>query len=33
VDALGQEGSPSSPVWFEREWKSFYAPFTGAWHQ
>lgn len=33
VDALGQEGFPSSPVWFEREWKSFYKPFTGEWHQ
>jgi hypothetical protein len=21
VDALGQEGFPSAPVWFEREWK------------
>jgi hypothetical protein len=33
VDALGQEGYPSSPVWFEREWKSYYKPFTGEWHQ
>lgn len=33
VDALGQEGFPSSPVWFEREWKQFYKPFTGEWHQ
>ena len=33
VDALGQEGYPSSPVWFEREWKSFYQPFVGEWHQ
>ena len=33
VDALGQEGFPSSPVWFDREWKSFYKPFTGDWHQ
>jgi len=33
VDALGQEGHPSSPVWFEREWKTFYGPFTGEWHQ
>jgi hypothetical protein len=33
VDALGQEGFPSSPVWFEREWKQFYAPFVGEWHQ
>jgi len=33
VDALGQEGFPSSPVWFEREWKPFYEPFIGEWHQ
>jgi hypothetical protein len=33
VDALGQEGFPSSPVWFEREWKQFYKPFIGEWHQ
>jgi len=33
VDALGQEGFPSSPVWFNREWKSFYEPFVGEWHQ
>jgi hypothetical protein len=33
VDALGQEGVPSAPVWFEREWKPFYRPFTGEWHQ
>jgi hypothetical protein len=33
VDALGQEGFPSSPAWYEREWKSFYKPFVGEWHQ
>ena len=35
VDAIGQEGLPSSPVWFEREWKQYYEPFIekGAWHQ
>jgi hypothetical protein len=33
VDALGQEGHPSSPVWFDREWKKYYLPFTGDWHQ
>jgi len=33
VDALGQEGHPSAPVWFNREWKRFYVPFTGEWHQ
>jgi hypothetical protein len=33
VDALGQEGAPSSPVWYEREWKTYYQPFIGPWHQ
>jgi len=33
VDAIGQEGFPSAPVWFEREWKQYYQPFTGDWHQ
>ena len=33
VDALGQEGFPSSPVWFQREWRDFYLPFIGNWHQ
>lgn len=33
VDALGQEGFPSSPVWYDREWKRYYAPFTTEWHQ
>jgi hypothetical protein len=33
VDALGQEGFPSAPVWFEREWKQFYKGFVGEWHQ
>lgn len=33
VDELGQEGFPSAPVWFQREWRSFYAPFIGEWHQ
>lgn len=33
VDALGQEGFPSSPVWYRREWQKFYEPFTGEWHQ
>jgi hypothetical protein len=32
VDALGQEGFPSSPVWFQREWQRFYEPFVGDWH-
>jgi hypothetical protein len=33
VDALGQEGLPSAPPWFEREWRAFYKPFVGEWHQ
>jgi hypothetical protein len=33
VDALGQEGYPTSPVWFAREWKQYYAPFVSDWHQ
>jgi hypothetical protein len=33
VDSLGQEGLPSAPVWFEREWKEFYKPFVADWHQ
>jgi hypothetical protein len=33
VDALSQEGLPSAPVWFEREWKAFYKSFVGGWHQ
>ena len=33
VDALGQEGYPSAPAWFERQYKKHYEPFTGAWHQ
>ncbi len=33
VDALGQEGYPSAPAWFERQFKKHYVPFTGEWHQ
>ena len=33
VDAIGQEGHPSSPVWYNREWKDFYKPFDNQWHQ
>lgn len=33
VDALGQEGIPSAPVWHYREWRKFYLPFIGEWHQ
>jgi fibronectin type 3 domain-containing protein len=30
VDALGQEGQPSSPVWFRQSYRGFYS---GEWHQ
>jgi hypothetical protein len=33
VDTLGQEGFPSSPVWYQREWRAYYEPFAGQWHQ
>ncbi|MHC4112644.1 MAG: hypothetical protein ACYSUY_16345 [Planctomycetota bacterium] len=33
VDALGQEGMPSRPVWYRREWRRYYEPFVGEWHQ
>jgi len=33
VDALGQEGEPSRPVWSRREWRKFYVPYVGEWHQ
>jgi len=33
VDALGQEGFPSAPVWFNREWRQYYTPFVSEWHQ
>jgi len=33
VDSLGQEGFPSAPVWYQREWRAYYAPFVGQWHQ
>lgn len=33
VDTLGQEGLPSAPVWYNREWKRYYKPFIGEWHQ
>jgi hypothetical protein len=33
VDALGQEGFPSAPVWHYREYRRSYAPFVGDWHQ
>jgi hypothetical protein len=33
VDPLGQEGHPSAPVWYQREWQALYEPFVGPWHQ
>jgi hypothetical protein len=30
VDALGQEGQPSSPAWFGHAHRGF---FEGEWHQ
>jgi hypothetical protein len=33
VDALGQEGIPSSPAWHYRTQRRFYEPFVGEWHQ
>lgn len=33
VDALGQEGEPSRPVWSRREWGKYYVPYVGEWHQ
>ncbi|MFO0863504.1 MAG: hypothetical protein U0744_02385 [Gemmataceae bacterium] len=33
VDALGQEGFPSAPAWHYRQYRSYYVPFTGEWHQ
>jgi hypothetical protein len=33
VDALGQEGLPSAPAWHYRQFRKYYEPFVGAWHQ
>jgi hypothetical protein len=33
VDALGQEGFPSAPAWHYREYRRYYLPFVGDWHQ
>ena len=33
VDALGQEGFPSAPAWHYRQYRKFYEPFVGEWHQ
>ncbi len=33
VDALGQEGIPSAPAWHYRQFRRYYVPFVGEWHQ
>jgi fibronectin type 3 domain-containing protein len=33
VDALGQEGIPSAPAWHYRQFRKYYVPFVGEWHQ
>ncbi len=33
VDALGQEGVPSAPTWHYRQFRKYYEPFVGEWHQ
>jgi hypothetical protein len=33
VDALGQEGFPSAPAWHYRQYRDYYKPFVGEWHQ
>ena len=33
VDTLGQEGYPSAPAWHNRQYRKFYEPFVGEWHQ
>jgi hypothetical protein len=33
VDALGQEGFPSAPAWHNRQYRKYYQPFVGEWHQ
>jgi hypothetical protein len=33
VDVLGQEGIPSAPTWHNREYRRYYVPFIGEWHQ
>lgn len=33
VDALGQLGEPSTPVWSRREYREYYKPYVGEWHQ
>jgi hypothetical protein len=33
VDALGQEGFASAPAWHYRQYRRYYEPFVGEWHQ
>jgi hypothetical protein len=33
VDTLGQEGFPSAPAWHYRQYRKYYQPFVGEWHQ
>jgi hypothetical protein len=33
VDTLGQEGLPSAPAWHYRQYRRYYEPFVGPWHQ
>jgi hypothetical protein len=33
VDGLGQEGFPSAPAWHYRQFRKYYEPFVGPWHQ
>jgi hypothetical protein len=33
VDVLGQEGIPSAPAWHYRQYRKYYVPFIGEWHQ
>jgi hypothetical protein len=33
VDLLGQEGFPSAPAWHYRQYRKYYEPFVGEWHQ
>jgi hypothetical protein len=33
VDALGQEGFVSAPTWHYRQYRKYYVPFVGEWHQ
>jgi hypothetical protein len=33
VDALRQEGLPSAPAWHYWQFRKYYEPFVGEWHQ